>query len=305
MATTNIINPNILKIFKSKQYLVILQGSRGSGKTFFASELKKIYPDIEICSMDDFFLDKQTEYNKSDVSDAYRYCKQKTRAFLHSGKTVIYNNTNLDDAQLDDIITEAKIKKICPIFLRFLPTWNEEKCVEIARTFHPIIKSQVIKQTIIRDNINMIHFQNRHKLGCFGILSYLIHDIDIDQNYEKIMFTQCSSKIDNLKQKYLEAGYFQEKQKPPKQPILRGIQNPAIIPPIMQLPPSMEKEFIEQRHKVVIETLQKQIEDLQEQLTNLSCSSNFTQDFRERRILRSIKRGRSEDENIVLDEREM
>lgn len=305
MTTTNIIHPNILKIFKSKQYLVILQGSRGSGKTFFATELKKIYPDIEICSMDDFFLEKQTEYNKSDVSDAYRYCKQKTRAFLHSGKTVIYNNTNLDDAQLDDIITEAKIKKICPIFLRFLPTWNEEKCVEIARTFHPIIKSQVIKQTIIRDNINMIHFQNRHKLGCFGILSYLIHDLELDfnqdQNQEKIMFTQCSSKIDDLKQKYLEAGYFQEKQKPPKQPILRGIQNPSIIPPTMQLPQSMEMEIIEQRHKVVIETLQKQVEDLQEQLASLSCSSNCTQDPRERRMFRRIKRTRSESEIIVLE----
>jgi hypothetical protein len=319
MSTANIIAPSILKIFRDKQYLIILQGSRGSGKTFFASELKKIHPNIEICSIDDFFLETHTEYNKSSVSDAYYFCKQKTRKNLQAGKTVIYNNVNLDDTQLDDIVTEAKMKRICPIILRFLPVWNEEKCVKVAEVFHPNMQFQNYgKQTIIRDNINLIHFQNIQKLGCFGIRSYMIQDLgqDNSETSERIIFTQCPSNIDNLKQKYLEAGYFQEKQKTPKAPRLQGMQHPPTqsIQPLMHLPPSFstmvtdnaslppifdaQMEIIAQRYTV--ESLQNQVEELQEQLAYLSCY--MAQNPYQRIKQRSFKRERSETETVVCDE---
>lgn len=288
MSTNHIFDPNIIKIFKDKQYLIILQGTRGSGKTFFASELKKKYPNIEICSSDDYFNQLNTEYCKNNVADAYRFCKQKTLSFLEKGKTVIYNNTNLNDSQLDDIITNTKSKKICCIILRFFPTWDEEKCVNFAKIFHPITQQHITKQNIIRDNINLIHFQNKHKLGCFGIQSYLNQDL--------ILFKHFPSKIDDLKQKYLQAGYIniiKEKQKPPKtskHQIMQTTQNP----PFFELPPSVK---IEQRNlEIKVDHLQKQVENLQEKLEALSFSISESENICEKRLFRFAKRPRNQDD---------
>jgi hypothetical protein len=291
MTTVNIIDPNIFKIFKDKQYLIILQGSRGSGKTYFSSELKKTYPNIEICSFDDFFTETTTEYSKNLSEDAFLFCKKKTKSFLQSGKTVIYNNTNLDDGHLDDIIISAKSKKICCIILRFFPIWDEEKCLEFAKIFHPITQSKITKQNIIRDNINLIHFQNRHKLGCFGIQSFLVPNLNFmlkDKKEEIIIFKYFnSSKIDDLKQKYLKNGYFQEKQKIPKAPKHKGIPATNLNMEFMQLPPSMQIEFIAQKHKV--ESLQKKVDELQEQLSNLSYLTSNA-----KKLNRNVKRTRSD-----------
>jgi hypothetical protein len=276
----HIISPNIINLFKNKQYLIILQGCRGSGKTVFSLELKKLHPNIEICSVDDFFDNspKNIEHTRQNLIDAYHFCKQKIKNFLREGKTVIYNNINLNDSQLDDIITETKSQKISCILLRFLPIWDEETCSFFARRFHPITQQNITKQNIIRDNINLIQFQNKHKLPCFGIQPSLIPNLNLkgnisqNSNSDIFFFKPYSPNIENLKQRYFKAGYIQEKQKIPNTPknkILQASENP----PFMELPPAVQLELITQNNKIT--SLQKQIEDLQKQLAELSFNHNY------------------------------
>ena len=143
------IHPKIIStIRKDKKYFVILQGLRGSGKTQFATELKIIKDKIAdnmfqelqskkmqningsshielsintinskrfvICSIDDFYLETGIEFGKN-LSKAYTYCKSKAKEWMNKGYSIIYNNTNLDNNQFNDIVQEAYYLEYCRI----------------------------------------------------------------------------------------------------------------------------------------------------------------------------------------------
>jgi hypothetical protein len=272
------IDNNILRVFKPKSYLVILQGSSGSGKTPFASELKRYFEEIdsqprhfEICSIDEYYQDQSIEYSKATLSDAYHFCKSKIKTCIRNGTSIIYNNKNLDDEYLTDIVQCAKENKFCAIILRFFPQWNEEKSVEIAKYFHPLTESQTTKGTIISENVKMLNFQNKHKMGVFGVTTRL------EQN-DKIIFVsnqQIDATMKNLKREYIEKKHISDK--PQKQKKIIPMQQPTLcpspiqLPPQFQVPPSIQLKLIGQQHK--ISSLEKEVEDLQRRLSDLTCGA--------------------------------
>jgi predicted kinase len=296
------IHPQIIKIFSKEKYFVILQGCRGSGKKQFANELKRYFdkmnqreqqenPDVqiekkkhylqfEICSIDDYYIDMRDEFGRN-LSEAYSYCKHKARSILNAGKSVIYNNMNLDNNQMADIIQYAKNLNFCTIILRFFPEWDEVKCVEIARFFHPITQSTTEKQTIIRDNIVMFNFENEfrdntnngkiHKLPLFGIRPQMIQKIG---EPEKMIFGSVSPDMKHKKQEYITAGFYKEKPIVPKAPRIRPIiananQNQdSPVSEFCELPSAIKLELIKKNTR--IQNLEQQLEEMSEQLRELT-----------------------------------
>jgi predicted kinase len=264
------IDPEILKIFRDKKYLIFLQGCRGSGKTLFAHELQKHFPAMQIASIEEYFSSNNIEYNKHLEPDAYQFCKQLTNNYLNSGQSVIYCNSNLQENQIENLIEEAKNHKVCAIILRFLPNWNEEKCVEIAKFTKPNTQKNIQKNLIIKDNVKLINYKNKNKLGLFGVKCILNSD-------SEITFERTMPVTDNLKKLYIEKKLYKEieiiKNNTCPNPKLKPKQNNTFMP-FERLPPAVKLELIQKRLKV--EELQQQIQDLQQQLSGLNI--NFTKD---------------------------
>lgn len=249
-----------LKGNRAKKYFVILQGPRGSGKTFFAHELKQFFdthtektPNFQIVSIDDYCDGSQS------LANAYKSCKQNIKTILSNGASVIYNNTNLEESQIYDVVDFARnlTNKVHIFIVRFFPSWTEEKSVEIVKYFHPTTQQNASKQTIIRDNIVLFSFKNKINLPIFGICSNIIEN--------KMYFTQTSPQNLILKKKeYVDVGYYRE-QIIPKTP-----KNTIVAPKNINC-------FVELCNKnKEIESLKEQLDFLTEQLQNLTVGVRTT-----------------------------
>jgi hypothetical protein len=300
-------------LYDDKKYLIILQGSRGSGKTYFAYQLKKIKPRFEVCSIDDYYTENGEKFGKN-LSDAYSYCKQKTKAFLTTGTSVIYNNTNLDYLQIEDLIKEAKDGGFCPVIFKFYTSWNEEMCVKIARYFHPITQSTCDKQTIIRDNGLLFMFKSKEKITTVGITSILpdipngFNQQHIENSADNCIYNIIFKKndhigtdIEKMKAEYIAKNWFVD---PPKisEKMKKKMHNynraPKITPQAqdsaddmsrLTLPdsdpnfiaPIIKLEMTQKDSK--IQDLEAQIQDLEEQLENMAIGTVSKDESKRRR----------------------
>lgn len=251
---------------KERKYFVILQGARGSGKTYFANELANFKNEIAdtilsdykgesiempvldldkmnakrfvVCSNDDYYNDTGDIYGRN-LSVAYDYCKNKVKEIMEKKQhSIIYNNTNLDESQYKDIVYESIKMGYYPIILRFLPSYDEDTSVIIAKHYHRYLKETCSRQTIIRDNIVLLRFQNEfdnHKqdrkfmqLPIFGIRTHLKNNIYND-DFEKMNFKLHSPCLNDLKHKYIENGWIMKK-------VFKSPETPKLKPKCVSLP---------------------------------------------------------------------
>lgn len=205
------INNNIKKIIKNKQYLIILQGIRGSCYNIFAFEFMKAFIQSghsKLCchSPEDFFTpEKQSfAYKTNMYSDALLNCKKNILQSLCDGNSVIFNHTNLEENKFNDLISECKKRNICVIIFRFFPKMTEEHCANYAKLWFPYTQSSCVKQSIINDNVKLLNYKNFNKLTIFGIKC----SEEIINNNVILSFTQSSSSLDKLKNLYIEKNLY-------------------------------------------------------------------------------------------------
>ena len=77
--------------------LIIMRGAPGSGKSFVARELAKLYNGV-ICSTDDFFTDSNGNYNfdPNKIVEFHQANQSKVHNFMDNGAPVIIvDNTNI------------------------------------------------------------------------------------------------------------------------------------------------------------------------------------------------------------------
>lgn len=257
----SLISDNIFKIFKKEKYFILLQGVRGSGKKLFCSEMQKKYPELVVCSFYDYLDDNNEEYKKSMSAECFKYSKDKAKKALNLGKSVIYNNTNTDEAKNEDLIKLARDLKFSVIILRFIPKWDEDMCVNIYSHYHPKLQYNVSKQTIIKDYINLIKYENKNKLSLFGISVSPITKSESLFKYETF-----SPNLEAKRKEYIEKKYYIEPVKETTK--LNFKHNPQIQIPQLVLPPVFQEQLKTQNSQILflmeqINAMQKQIENIQ------------------------------------------
>lgn len=83
------------------QYIFILAGSAGAGKSTLARKLKSnapkyINPIEGICEADDFFMqDGEYKFNPKLLFKAHRECQEKAEQLMYTGDNLIVSNTNI------------------------------------------------------------------------------------------------------------------------------------------------------------------------------------------------------------------
>jgi len=257
----NPFDTKILQIFREKKYFVILQGCHGSGKQYFAENLKRYFNSFEICSFNDYF--KNNTFNKKNMIEAYDYCKVFIKNCLNNEMPVLYNHTNLVEEKLEDLINLAKSKGYCVMLLKFFPSYNEDMCIEVAKYFHNQTQHNIVKQTIINDNIKFINYQNKNRLPAFGI------KIELVEGTRDLKFTSISPDINSLKELYLHNGWLNKSN---------GFEAPFVrsrsVSPL-RLPPAVEIEIAKKdKH---IEKLEDKVKKLEKELEYLSIGKYGSQ----------------------------
>lgn len=260
----------VRKLHEGKKYLVLLQGPRGSGKTFFAQELAKIFPEYQICSIDEFCTQGQNR------NDAYSSCKQQIKSYLRAGVSVIYNDRNLRDDYIKDLIQEAKNLKITVIIFRFFPDWSETDSAELAKIHHPTTEQSCCSDSIISDNKIMFEFNNDLKLPHFGIRCIRISN----ETTQTIAFTSCPPNLDAKKRMYIEKGLWKEPIVIPKAPKIpfklrqkRPTQDTLQSENMQQVPHHIKMEL--EKKDRLIKILIEQNKQLKEQLEELIHPSSM------------------------------
>lgn len=99
--------------------VTVLRGISGSGKSTFT---KKNHPNAVVCSADNFFIDKEGNYNfdPRKLSEAHRYCMSTFLTALEEGKEdVVVDNTNIRLWEASPYISVAAAKGYTVKVVRF------------------------------------------------------------------------------------------------------------------------------------------------------------------------------------------
>jgi predicted kinase len=197
-----VLDLNVLRIIKNKSYLIILQGVNGSGKSHFSNQLKKHFPEFEICSDDDYYNLGIKNISKSILhKNASCYCKTRAKGLIVSGISVIYNNINLHEESLRDVIQFAKECKFCIVLLRFIPTWNEQFCANMYNNYKTNM-ANICVDNVIQQNIELLKYKNAENIPRFGISVY------INSETCELIFTARDPHLTDIKNKYIKNGYI-------------------------------------------------------------------------------------------------
>lgn len=301
------LDQKIKNIFdRSKKYFLILQGSMGSGKTQFSVELQSLLSEeIEegnkmfiICSIDDYYSENNYSFEKNP-SLAYSYCEKKAKEYIKKGHSVIYNNTNLVENHLKDIVQYAVTSNYYPIIMRFFTTYDEDTCVQIANIYHSIIDKSCVKQSIINDNIAMFQFKNKFEIllhsekkiskgiPIFGIRSSISQKLNDQYIFD---FNMDISNLDELKNYYIMNGWYNEIPSSPRiKPEIEKKEIPELdlgesvfnnCYNIDDIPPPIKYEIILKEQK--IKSLEEKVIELENQLKELTIGTIKKGDDRRR-----------------------
>lgn len=265
MSQNTSLDKSVIKIFRNKRYFVIMQGCRGSAKTTFCHEFKKYYPIVDFCSLDDYYTEQNIPYDDSEIKRSYEHCKQKLKHLMTTNHSILYNNTNLNENHLDDLIQEAKKNEMFPIILRFMPRFdkndNESMCTKFTHHHHPLTQQHCNKQSIIEDNKKMLQYENKNHLNTFGI------KVTYHQSTNSFYFSQSSPNLTQLKNDYIEKGWVVPKIIYPKQPKQSKNNNQV---PHMLLPPT----YSQMQNSEKKDLLQQKMLDLEREMNALILDEN-------------------------------
>lgn len=106
--------------------VIIVRGTSGNGKSSFADYIKSLYKDVLICCADDYFTDKDGNYNWSldKLPNAHMYCQNKFKqALLDEISLIIVANTSTREKDVNyyrNLAIEANYK----VFVILLENWH-------------------------------------------------------------------------------------------------------------------------------------------------------------------------------------
>lgn len=102
-------------MFNNNKVVIVLRSTSGSGKSTFANYIKFLVDNnawVEICSADDFFINKETgeyNFNANKLGAAHNYCRQKFIDFLEKEVScVIVDNTGTSYKEIEYYLDKAK-----------------------------------------------------------------------------------------------------------------------------------------------------------------------------------------------------
>jgi len=87
------------------QFVVIMQGVPGSGKTTVAKKISRITGAV-ICSTDDFW-GKDYDFDARKLKEAHEWNQKRVEDLLEKGASVIVDNTNIRKEHADPYIDMA------------------------------------------------------------------------------------------------------------------------------------------------------------------------------------------------------
>lgn len=122
--------------------LYLLRGCSGSGKTTLAEELKEVLPDAFTFAADDYFYDKEGNYNwdATKLGQAHKWCQNKVEEGMNrSVSNIIVHNTNTSEKELNIYIklAEKYDYKIVSLIVE-----NRHGCSDVHSVSYSVKKNQ-------------------------------------------------------------------------------------------------------------------------------------------------------------------
>jgi len=132
---------------ESKQ-LFVCRGISGSGKSTLIEKLSKAFLDSGItfvkCSADDFFFDKEGNYNfdVSQLGRAHKYSQRKAKEAMETNvSVVIVDNTNLKYWEMKPYVEVAKEQKY------------DVKVLQVHTNIETVLERQVTGKNVPRETV--------------------------------------------------------------------------------------------------------------------------------------------------------
>ena len=88
---------NTISYICQSNVMFLMRGPPGSGKSTVVRRLKALYPDIIVCSADEFFLttDGHYQWDRSQLSEAHQACQKKACDAAEERQNIVIDNTNI------------------------------------------------------------------------------------------------------------------------------------------------------------------------------------------------------------------
>jgi len=88
---------NTISHVRRSKILFLMRGPPGSGKSTVVHRLQTLYPDVVVCSADNFFVtsDGSYQWDHRKLSDAHQACQMKAQEAAKRGQNIVIDNTNI------------------------------------------------------------------------------------------------------------------------------------------------------------------------------------------------------------------